>query len=330
MINATMTAKFAGRFKFEAFKTDSEGNEIPGSRRIAADWFDNIITNNGLDWVGNTAPAGAAYGGRPIMNAVAACRVGSGSTPAAATDTGLVSHIAGTSTQQANLTGHQTATAPQYNWYRRTFRFSTGVAAGNLSEVGIFTALTGGICWSRALIEAAGVPTTITILSDETLDVIYELRLYVTQTDAASTIVISGVNYNTVVRAANGNASSLPGWELNTSPSSGQIGLLTDTPSHQTAYATQVLGAITGIPAGAGTNLNHVFTKGSYTNGTYYLDHTCVMNLNSANVAGGIGSFVISTVSLGSYQISVTPKIPKDATKKLTIGMRVGWGRYTI
>ena len=54
-----------GRYKIEAFKgfkiLDANGEwtgkvfEFAGSRRLCADWFDNLITNQGLDYIGSSS-----------------------------------------------------------------------------------------------------------------------------------------------------------------------------------------------------------------------------------------------------------------------------------
>ncbi|WP_251258216.1 hypothetical protein, partial [Enterobacter hormaechei] len=123
------------------------------------------------------------------------CRVGSGNTAPAVTDTVLVSQVASSSTQQAINNGVDRSGA-FYAWVRRTTRFTTGTAAGTLAEVGV-SPTTSGPLFSRALIlDSGGNPTTITVLPDETLDVTYELRLYPTLTDATGTVDIAGVTYN--------------------------------------------------------------------------------------------------------------------------------------
>jgi hypothetical protein len=58
-------SKVAGYYKLEAVKLDKAGNEV--SRRVVADWFPNLITNQGLNRMG----ANADY----LSN----CQVGSGS-----------------------------------------------------------------------------------------------------------------------------------------------------------------------------------------------------------------------------------------------------------
>ena len=77
-----MPLSVAGRFKIEANKLGENGEVV--STRIAADWFSNLITNQGLDLMGTGS----------IDQIVDRCRVGSGSTPPAVTDTALVAQVA--------------------------------------------------------------------------------------------------------------------------------------------------------------------------------------------------------------------------------------------
>lgn len=321
-VHASIHAQLAGRFKFEAFKPDANGVEIPGTRRVAADWFDNLITDNGLDLLG----AGGNYNSTILV----ACRVGTGSTAPATTDTGLVSHLAATTTEQANSTGVQ-GTAPYFGWRRKTWRFALGAVVGNVAEVGIFNALTGGTMFSRALIEAAGVPTTITILADEQLDVVYELRNYAQVGDTAwGPVTISGVDYSGVVRAAFVTDATTTGSWFPGVSGLGYTGLIMGLGTSMVGafvYATQTLGPITGQPAGTRYE-NFSRAASAYVSGTYYRDHTLVWDLNEGNAPGGVGSFRTNT-SFGAYQLSITPLIPKDATKRLTLYVRISFGRYT-
>ena len=75
--------------------------------------------------------------------------------------------------------------SPYYRWAKVTWRFGQGVAAGNISEVGLGWGNSN--LWNRALIkDANGNPTTITVLSDEYLDVVSEIRDYPTLSSSGS------------------------------------------------------------------------------------------------------------------------------------------------
>ena len=135
-----------------------------GQTRVVADWFCNLILDAGLNRLGT--------GG--IIDRIS---VGSGNSTPTAGQTALDTLVATTTTAVGGGVNSYDSVGNTYAFSRSTYRFATGVATGNLTEVG--AGWSGGL-FSRALIkDGGGVPTTVTILSDETLDVIYELRVYV-------------------------------------------------------------------------------------------------------------------------------------------------------
>ena len=326
-MNVNLNVSVKGRFKIEAFRQDEAGNEVPGSRRVAADWFDNLITNVGLDTL--ASKNGTNTGLFNIL--VDSCVVGSGSTAPAFTNTALVSQIAATTTQQADTgTLDQLVTAPFYYYRRRTYRFGTGVAAGNLAEVGMKI---GAVLWSRALIvDGGGNPITLTVLADEALDVTYEYRIYPPTADVPWSADISGVTYSGNIRAANVTSGAGEGsWRhgLNSligTSGAAMAGVFAVRPGCA-SFSTQTLGAITAQPAGTATTLVSTVSASAYTAGNFYRDHTLTSPLNSGNSAGGIGSIRIDTY-LGNFQISFSPILPKNNTKIMTLNVRVSWGRY--
>ena len=297
MITMQHETQCAGWFKIEATRPD-------GTRRVLADWFPNLILNGGLDRMG----ANADY--------LDWCQVGSGSTAPVATQTALVNRIAGTNTVQSSVGGAQ-ASAPYYGWFRLTYRFAQGVAAGNLSEVGVGWATSGSL-FSRALIlDGGGSPTTITVLSDEALDVTYELRRYPGTVDLTGTVVLDGVTHNWVSRVA-GVTDGLV-WAgtgamaLNAAQSfNGDIGAVTASAPSGTSGILSV------------TTL--AYSSGSYTRAT-----TVSAGLNDSNLSGGIRSILITSYFVGTgagrYQIQFNPAIPKDNTKVLSLTIQHTWAR---
>lgn len=148
------------RFKFITSKAN-------GHISKETDWFNNLVLDAGLDAMGGAGTANITH-----------VWVGTGNSTPTPTQTGLDNTLAGTSTVQgADQRGVQTSNLPYYYWMRRTFRFGLGVAAGNLSEVGLGNE--SSALFNRALIkDNAGNPTTVTVLSDEFLDVVVEFRVY--------------------------------------------------------------------------------------------------------------------------------------------------------
>lgn len=307
----SLPVQLAGFYKMEAFREYADGNEIPGSRRAAADWFPNLITDAGLEGMGTLS----------ILELTAFCRVGTGTTAPAVTDTGLVAQIASTATQQSTSQAAQT-TPPYYGSYVITRRFAVGVAAGNLSEVGMASAATGGIMYSRArILDGGGNPTTITVLSNEVLDVTYQVRNYVPTEDGNWSATIASVGYSGTVRAADAtNAQQWPGVEY-------AAGRNSNANFPTTVFNGAINAAVTGTPSG-----NDAFASDAnitYVANTLSCDYTATMGLNAGNLSGGITAILLRT-AYGSYQLSVSPAFPKDNTKTATLTFRCGpWGRFT-
>lgn len=300
----------AGRFKLEAV------NEETGERRELVPWFNNLITDQGLNVMGTAWLGSNGY-----------CVVGTGTATPAVTDTVLAAKLAHTNTATSVVTGGS-ATAPYYSSYTKVFRFAAGVATGNLSELGVCVASSTTLVFSRTLIkDGSGNPTTITVLSTEALDVTYELRLYAPSADAAHTTMISGVPYTGVIRAANVTSFSSSGytWFLGNS-----VGNAVDIRinSYSPRVYTGGVGAITASPSGTSADISDCVSA-TYSNNSLQRTGTTTVGLSQGNLSGGIGALLIPT-ALGTYQIGFSPPIPKDATKVLTLGLTLSWNRMVI
>lgn len=293
-----------GFYKMEAFKTNADGSEVPGSRREVAPWFPNLILDAGLEYMG-TASFQWQF-----------CQVGSGATPPTVSDTALVSRVAGTNQTQSSVTGAQPS-SPYFGWRRKTFRFNEGVAAGNLSEVGVGWATTGSL-FSRALIlDPGGTPTTISVGADESLDVTYEIRFYPPEVDSTGTVNIGGVDYDWTARAANVTGTS----EWTGGASGANVNF-----TSATAY-NNVIGAITGLPTGTSTLITA--TRNGYSAASLKIGTTLSASLTSGNLSGGIRSVAVRALGggVGAYQIQFDPAIPKDNTKVFSLTFEVAWTR---
>src|SRR5690606_16576837 len=98
-----------------------------------------------------------------------------GNTPPTVSDTGLESFSA--STTNLFSSNYNNTGSPDYIHSRTyVFRFSAGTLNGTYSEVAV--GWNDSSAFSRALIQTSGgSPTTISVASDEYLDVVYEIRL---------------------------------------------------------------------------------------------------------------------------------------------------------
>lgn len=290
-----ITAKLKGRFKFVVRngETLEVTNETP--------WMDNLILDSGLNHMGTG-------------DSVSHCQVGTSNAAPNASQTALASFLASTA-----LTSSAPGTAPVGSPYRnyRTYyyRFAIGAAAGNLSEVGVGWTLPAGNLFARALtVDGGGVPTTITVLPTEVLDVYYELGAYPVLTDTAFSITISGVSHSCVMRTANV-----------TTQLSNQFGRDWLSPSyfHAVAY-TSGLAAITSAPTGFLGSVNAT-TVNAYVNNSLQIDVPLVFGLSQAN--GSIQSMTFNS-TIGEVQISFSPPIAKVNTKSLTMTFRWKWAKH--
>lgn len=291
-------ATMQGFYKFEGVKPD-------GRKRVIADWFPNLILNQGLNRIGS----GGAFD---------RCRVGSGTATPAITDTALQAEVGFTTLiqSQSNTT---VATPTYHSRIVRTFRFNPGVADGNLSEVGVGSA---SILFSRArILDALSNPTTITVLPDEYLDVTYELRFYSPTADLSQTISISGTNYDVTLRAAEVDAAQWSGSQILSAGSTAPLTVVT-------AY-TGAIGALTGSPSGTSASGATYFNPPTYVADSFQRTFSFQMGLNQGNLAGGIRSLYIHQGALGAFQAQFTPNIPKDSTRTLTMPLTIAWARYT-
>jgi len=334
-LTAPCMSRAAGWFKFVGHKVDAHG-QLDGRSRVIADWFPNLITDAGLNRLGTKA----------LYTCIETCEVGSGNTPPAVSDTNLVSKVARNNSIQAGTTrGKVIVGSPPtipiteiHDWVLRIYRFNAGVAAGTLAEVCVReTSAAGNVMYSRALILDAntGLPTTITVLPDEVLDVHYRHRLYFDLADHPYSFVISGVSYGGTARLADyGGQNSTNNNSLNTEywcPAT-----LSDTYYYNNKCYN---GAIQGIhqePSGTSLYIvpnNSYIVDGVYSSGTLKNNVTFNIGLNDANfTAGQGGGWTAMKIAYlyGWTQFSISPKIPKDATKVMTLNVEYGpWGRYT-
>lgn len=297
------------KFKMEGYYSFRVINSITGEERDVSDIIakdhKNMILDSGLNALGK----GNICGG---------CKVGTGSTPVSATQTDLTATLANTTTIQSETSGRET-NAPYYLWGRRTYRFSQGSAAGNLTEVGVHGEGSSSL-FSRALIvDTEGNPTTLTILSDEWLDITYELRVYQDLVDKTYNLTLLGVNHTVTIRPASV-----------TSNVTGYAGVffthfLYWYSSNQCLHYNNPIGSITTEPSGSTGYIYTSYT--SYVNSSYTWSIVLSTGLNDSNLAGGIASTLIQT-NKGYWQLGYSPAIAKDSFRTLVLTVTFSWGRY--
>jgi hypothetical protein len=250
------------------------------------------------------------------------CQVGEGSTAPTNADSALESYVANSSTVHSNSQAAQSS-APYYGYNRQTFRFAAGTAAGNLSEVGIGWAATGSL-FARALIkDELGDPTTITVLSDEVLDVTYELRSYPVEDDSDPfNVSVTGDvphTYSCVVRAS--KVTDYLYWH----PQNQSVSFRLQSTYMQYAY-NGTMGTVLQLPNGLSSQVSSIVAA-AYGNNDLYRDFDTIWELDNGNLAGGIKS-VVWPSTIGTYQIEFDTTIPKTNVRVLHLNFRVSWDRY--
>jgi hypothetical protein len=268
--------------------------------------FDNLITNAGMDSIGNIT---YASGGN-----LGACLVGSGSAAPANTDTAIKSFIAG-----QGATGTTSAVTTDHGSLTKTYKFAQGAVVGNLAEVGISDKGDNtGMLFSRALIlDGGGSPTTITVTTIDILTVTYELDLYWPTSDATVTLADGATTYTVTCRAAETVSGGYWAQFI-----SNVFGGSNNAFWSISAY-TGAIGSITGVPS-TPIGVSSVYTRGAYTSGSYSRTDTVLIDINTWN--GNLTAFEW-TSPIGAYQFGFSPAIAKDNTKTLALARTISWAR---
>ena len=302
-MNVQINNSVGARFKLVARKASTE--EI--TRETG--WFKNIVLDTGLNRMS-------------VGTWIDRVRVGSGNSTPIASQTQLDNTLASTTTvlSGSQSISKQTTISPYYVAAKLTYRFAEGVAAGNISEVGCGWGA-GLDLWNRALVkDLNGDPTTITVLSDEFLDVIVEVRYYPTQSFSGN---FNLLNKNGQIVSSH-TYTGLPQFAEPSSVGFGQV--LGDR-----IYTYS--GSMNDVNASPSSLLGN-----SPTNSTYPSPKTltCASSfpLNISNGSIKTVYQVFSTVSntnydQGSvYKFEIDPPIVKTSLMVLSFKFSISWNRY--
>ena len=281
--------------------------------------FPNLITNLGLNRLG--------YSG-----VMPYCGVGSGTATPTVNDTQLQGLI-GTSSNLRSTTSTRLSTTPYWVEESRVYRFDPGMATGNLSEVGVgWDEGAGFKTWSRArILDGSGNPTTITVLADEYLEVVYTIRFYPPLNTTTYNVTITGSaplagTYSFQTRIANVTSAMIYG-------NSAVTGLWSAM-----AYggANTKLGPVTGgIIDHAEAVLFGYGSDSPYLDGSKRRSSVVTANIDDGNVTGGIKGMETQVSIPGTgffymtFQHLITPPLPKNADNGLTLNFSFTWDRYT-
>lgn len=298
-----MSIGVRGEFELSVVKADS-GVVV---RKVN---FPNLITDIGLEnWArGWSSPY---------------CQVGTGASTPAATDTSLVQGIAQT---QMGLASGSAGTPPDYAVTQRyTCRFDAGTISNNISEIGVRMGAGGSVWCRQRILDEYGEPSSITVLSNEYLDVAYTVYFYPNLQDNVFTFAMDGVTYSCVSRHARGAQLAS---NANTRT------YITNYCQHTilSVFSTQQLGDITGEPGGTAVTGGAIGVLAPYDYSRRFSRSDVVkLELAVYNVDGGIGSMLVADYfGLFYRQLSFNPKLPKDQNTVMELQFSDTISRHSI
>jgi hypothetical protein len=297
-----------------------------GELKHETPWFDNLITNAGLNSLGESVTPGRY------------CMVGTDNTAAATTNTTLGASLA-SKDGGTRSAGIDTGT-PRFGWERVTYVFAQGDVVGNVAEVGVGWSPT--LVFSRALVSPA-----ISITALDQLTVVYELRMYVPTVNVTGAVTLDGISYGyeiaPIYAATGNNAGTYRGWTPDLLQRSAvsriwclwsggiaEYGAFSYGPPCVLQDITEDFGlrqTLGGTLSPTGTNANaSSVTNTGYTASSLECRFTTVFGIGSANDSGGIRGIIYAAM-FGTYQCIFDATIPKDNTKQLSITWKQSWAR---
>ncbi len=337
--------RMAGHFKVQVHRH---------GQLIREQEFDNLILNQGLEYLGTQTPGAA--------NIVGFCHIGTGTSVPSSTQTALDAFVASSTSVGTNPLGTVFNTfvrsgSPNYTCTATCFfQFAQGAAVGNMSEIGISYKNTNGGLFSRALItDGSGNPTTITLTSIDQVSVYYSITYYPSMTPVAGSVTLGGTSYAFTSYMTNMNnfgsiagsntimlsyASAYPFMSF----TANQVGSSV-SPCYMNAAGSALSGTVatdTQIPNPQGFTIsntqssNSCTTSTAYTAGSYTNVATVAFPAISANLTGGIQSMQMCFQAFGAVSAGTqtgfnvvyyfTTPIPKNNTKQLTMVFSTTWG----
>lgn len=307
--------------------------------------FRNVITNALLDWA--MGGGGGAFGAFPsyfFEDGWAAIGSGTDSSgtaayPPAVTDTTLRAEVARTQSRGSptiDVSGGYD-TVGVYWWKKVTKVFLSGVGTNsNLTEVGLFSASSGGTMFCRQLFrDNAGNPTTIAKTADDELRITYEFRIYPQQTSNTTTLTINSVSTTCTTRAYDVDSTSTGRYGGNGTSQNGlinQIGRNWNSSTgtvYNASYSSNSMPALTNEQTGTATGPSAV-SWGGYTNGTYYRDQSITFLPGLGNLTIGSITWGAPNTQLGALFITTfDPAFTKTDTQRAIFSGRFFFGRGT-
>lgn len=332
MFNVNLpTTELAGRARIKIEdKTTGEIKQDTG-------WFDNLITDYGLDAMGE---------GSECMKW---CILGSNNTPPVNTDSVTTELMRATSAVSVT-TASNSDPATRF-WVSRTrhYQFSP-TASITIADLGLSDGTVTGSqanLTTRTLVkDASGSPTTISALSTDVIHVYYEIRLYAPKSGQETTtstvnVITDGVSESYNVTIIPYNYAGWTGVRVFQTITNFGNGGYQPTFGRQNLDISNFYEDSTATPGTAGlTTLvgSHNFynkTTSPYVTGSHEREITMVHNNAVHNTPWtNIRAFIIGAQSsFGDWQVKVSKVsdgtgFSKTKYQSVTIKFKVHWSRY--
>lgn len=293
-----------------------------GTVRLDTGFFPNVITNLGLDALGNN------------HNLFNYCAVGGGNSTPLNTNTKLDNFLAaGSQISSESKYDYDPVRDTEFYKCSKTVGYSfTGLDNKNISEVGLVIDYRPELhsALTRTLIKnSAGEPTVITVLSGEILELQYRLwQVFdLKDKDQVVTAMIDGVEVpvNVKIRLAGvGGTYISDRWSYDNIIGRGVMY------NSSFLFGTGEIGGITGKNSGITYLSPSAMSWEAYQPSTY--KRKFYVNTSITDAVHPIRSFLLFT-GLGAYQGrfgTVNGDLPIDKTNQdiLQLGFEMSWGRY--
>lgn len=209
--------------------------------------------------------------------------------------------------------------------------FLPGTGTGNLTEVGLFNASTGGTMWTRQLFkDEFGAPTTIVKTVDDELRITYQLRVNILTTTHDTTQTIKSVSRNLSTRAYDVDRNGAWG---STTIGNGMVynmGKNWGTNGSGLLYSASAMPSITAAQTGVST-ANSTGSFGSYSTPDRFRDGTFIWNpglgnLDIGSVTWGSSNWGSSAANSALVITTINPAVTKTDTERFTFVGRYSFG----
>lgn len=301
-----MKTGLSGRYQLTVVRLD-------GSIKHQTPWFDNLITDAGLD----------RHGG--VYSGSLRCWIGTGTAAPAFSDTGMVSVASTTSISNAYSVKDPPYSYPHWGRNRHTCTFAVGAYLGTITEVGMgfsTSTTTFSPLYSRALIQnELGEPTSITLGAIDQLIVTYDLFGWISSAREFS-FEVNGVSRASVATLRDGfnGVNPLIGDTYYFRSNNEFPRLLT---------GSVVFGPDFTVPSGGRTVSNSAGGNYAYVSGSFSKDFYVEWRPEAGNVSDSTGLDLLTVLGSGDWKVSFDPPISKTNLETFRLEGSVSWGRYT-